>query len=542
MSEELPADAAGQVPRVDTLTEEQINIIARNNWLVSLIKGGLSPREALQRLRAEFPDMPTSERWAQKLYKRYLRDGAKALLDSRYRNKREKVLTDAVKNLVFAWYHALSAAGPKGIWKAVREECERTGRPIPGYHSVQKFLKALPEHHKMVRGGKFRLYDRQARPVVRYDVTSHSNQRWQIDHTRLDVWAREKIDGAWQPCELWLTAALDAHSRSIAGFILSRKQPDSWTTALLLRRAILPKENAVWLNKGLPAVLQPDRGRDFMSRAVAASLAYLGIVLDPDPPYYPDRKGKIERWFHSMDVGCLRLLPGHHAAVGTSATAARRHIAELLTRAQIERAVERWIVDDYHGRVHSETGRAPADLWRETVRLRMPQSEGALDNFLLRSDTERVVRNTGIDFHHEGSGAGAVRGGRYWSPEIAYYAGQRVRLRYNPEDLESVLVYDGTTGAYIGEAWLMGGENARYTIADVKKARSQFRRGLRERIADYMREIKQQDRRAARQAELEEARAMADRMAAEPAPEPRDALRNEVDDVLAEFERRDRAV
>jgi transposase InsO family protein len=540
MSEDF-SEVAKQVPRADELREKQQILFSRNYLLVCLIKNEVPIREAINRVASLFPDTCRSERWAQKLYKRFEKHGVKALLDGRSRNKRADVLlTNEIKDLVLAWFHARPAAGPNAIWKKICEECQRRNIPTPGYDSIRKFLKSLPEYMKMTRGGKMRIHDKQARVVVRYNITSYSNERWQIDNSHLPIWAREKVNGEWQPCELWISAVLDTDSRSIPGLILSKKYPDSWTTSLLLRHAILPKENPKWLNKGLPRVLQPDRGKDFMSHAVAVSLGYLGIILDPDPPYYPNRKGKIERWFETLDIGCLRILPGHHAAIGTSLTTAKRCIAELLTRKQIEREIERWTVEDYHQRVHSETGRKPAELWRENVRLRMPESEAALDSFLLKSDTSRVVRNMGIDFRPQGNSTGAVRGGRYWAPELAFYVHHQVRLRYNPEDLESILVYDATDGKYICEAWLMGGENAHYTIADIKRCRSQFRRGLVERTKDYINEIKREDRRAARRAEMEEARVMAEAMPA-PAPERPDPLREDVDALLEEFERQDRA-
>lgn len=71
---------------------------------------------------------------------------------------------------------------------------------------------------------------------------------------------------------------------------------------------------------------------------------------------------------------------------------------------------------DYHQREHSETKRKPAELWQETVRLRMPTSEDELDNCLLKSDKIRKVRNTGIDFLIPGKSPAETRGGRYWSP------------------------------------------------------------------------------------------------------------------------------
>lgn len=562
----VPSGEIENMPRADELTAEQLKDFARNYRLICLLETGTSAREALQRLAQEFKESPRSARWARKLYARYGKDGAQGLLDGRRSNKSTKhILTVEVKELVLAWWYARSAAGPKAIWKKVVEDCSARNLPAPGYDAVRKYLKGLSEHDKLVRAGKVRVYDKQHRPVARFNLTTYSNERWQIDHSRLNFWIREwrhkaRINGAqkktkldllaqenkgagWQPCEVWLTVVLDAHSRAIAGFHLSTACPDAWTTALLLRVAVLPKENPLWRNRGLPSVLQPDRGRDFLSHAVQASLGYLGIICDPDPPYYPDRKGRIERFFRTLDTGCLRPLPGHMDAIGVTHTAAEKHLATLLTWRQLAEEIERWIVTDYHARTHSETGRTPAQMWEETVRLRMPQSEDALDNLLLKSDKARRVRNTGIDFHIGGKSDAGTRGGRYWAPELAYYAGCEVRVRYNPEDLDSILAYDAATGEYICEAWVMGQDDSRYTIADIKRSRSQHRRGLIERMKTYAEEIHREDRRKARQDEWEAARALADEQPAATAPGAATAKTPDgVNALLAEFERRDRGI
>jgi putative transposase len=230
--------------------------------------------------------------------------------------------------------------------------------------------------------------------------------------------------------------------------------------------------------------------------------------LDPDPPYYPNRKGKIERWFLSLDRGCLRILPGHMDAIGRTREAAEKHVHLLLTIPQLRKEIERWIVADYHQRTHSETGRKPAELWEETVRLRLPESEDALHLLLLKSDKERTVYNTGIEFKFRGSDERT--GHRYWAPDLIYHVGERVTLRYNPEDRESILVYSAATKEYICEAWLMGEEESRYTVEDVKQARNEFRRGLQERLKDYVNEIEREDRKRAQEAEWDEARCVAD--------------------------------
>jgi hypothetical protein len=532
-------DNSKVIPRADEFTDKQLEEFARNYRLVCLIESGSSPRKALERLATEYPDMKHTERWAQKIYKRYKENGTSALIDHRFHRKPAPyVLTDTVKDLILKWWYARPAAGPRAIWKKVVDECEELEIRPPGEDTVKRFLASRPQHDKLVRAGKIKIWDKEFRPVVRFDLTTYSNERWQIDHTRLDIWIRVKVGDHWEPREVWCTAALDAESRSIPGFLVSIKHPDAWTTALLIRHAVLPKELEGWKNRGLPAVLQPDRGKDFMSHAVATSLGYLGIHLDPDPPYYPNRKGRIERWFLTLDRGCLRILPGHMDAIGRSRTAAEKHVSTLLTWSQLRAEIENWIVKDYHQRIHSETGRRPTELWEETVRLRMPECEDALNNMLLKSDKTRVVQRIGVVFRVDNIG------GAYWAPPLADFCKSEVRIRYNPEDLDSILVYCALTGDFICEAWLMGQETSRYNITDVKRERSRYRRGLQERMKDYAREIELKDRRSARQAEWDEARLLADSHEADTLGSIMvDAISEDskkIEALIAEFERHDR--
>jgi putative transposase len=345
---------------------------------------------------------------------------------------------------------------------------------------------------------------------VRINITTHANQRWQIDHSRLDIWVRIRDGEQWVPEQVWLSLVLDAHARAIPGFVLSTKHPDAWTVALLMRSAILPKKRPGWNVRGIPEVVQPDNGKDFHSHAVEVSFAYLGIRLEFDPPYYPNMKGKIERFFLTLDRGCLRALPGHMEAIGRSMTAAKKHVDTLLTRKQLLNEIETYIVDEYHTRTHSETGRKPGEHWEQTVRLRMPESVDALNRMLLKCDETRKVNRVGVDFTYKG------RGGDYWAPALVELIGREVQIRFNPEDWQSILLYDNFTGEYICEAWLMGQPNSKYTHEDMKAVRNQFRAGLVDRLEDYTKEIHEEDRREARKAEWEEAKRLVEESADDP--------------------------
>lgn len=527
-------DSPSNGRRVDELNDKQLEIFAQNCWLVSLIENKVPVREALQRL-----GITRSERSVRDLIRRYRLHGRSGLFDQRwFRHTESGILTPEVKKLTLGLYLEFPAAGSRAIWKELRKVCRERGLNEPSESTIGKFIVSLPEAFKMFRGGKkgVRKWEQTAAPVVRYENTQFANERWQADHSPLQIWVRYRVNGVWRAFRAYISVALDAHSRSIAGFIVSTKYPDSWAIALLLYRAIKRKQRKTWLNHGIPFVFQTDCGKDFLSHAVAATLGKLGVRLDPDPPYYPNRKGKVERWFQTLDSGCLRVLPGHMAAVGTTEGAAAKRVNEFLTVPQLTAEIECWIDEDYHRRTHSETHRKPADLWEETVRLRMPENEDDLNLLMLKHDVEKTVKNTGVHV----SIAGVKR--IYWSPVLMYHFQKRVSIAYNPEDLESVLVYCAATGKYICEAFDMRAENPRYTARDVLAERSRFRRGMRERINDYLDEVYRQDRRMARTDEWEEARRRAlEDMEAEAQPDDVPAEENgDVRALLEKFRRRDR--
>ena len=528
---------SGGIPRMDELTEEQLAVFAQNCWLVSLVRNGVPVKEALLRL-----GINRSERSVRDLMRRFRKSGQRGLLDQRwFRRTEAEVLIPEVKRLALAIYLEYPAAGPRAVWSELCKVCRERSWNEPSESTVGKFLAALPEALKMFRQGKsgIRKWEQTAAPVVRYENTTFANQRWQGDHSPLQIWVRARVGGVWQAFRAYISVVLDADSRSIPGFVVSIKYPDAWTIALLFYRAIRKKRRKTWLNRGIPFIFQSDRGKDFLSHAVASTLSYLGTQLDPDPPYYPNGKGKVERWFLTLDTGCLRLLPGHMSAVGTSEGAAAKRVHEFLTVPQLTTEIERWIDEEYHRRTHSETGRKPAELWEETVHMRMPEKEDDLNLLFLKEDVERSVKNTGIRITMDGVKR------IYWSPTLMYHFGERVRIAYNPEDTDSILVYCAARGKYICEAFDMRAEQPRYTARDVLQERGLFRRGMKERIKDYMDEVYREDRRMARIDEWEEARR--DALAAQesqmtPTYDSNTSAEDDEDmmDILEKFRRRDR--
>jgi putative transposase len=395
---------------------------------------------------------------------------------------------------------------------------------VPSVSAVKEYLYKLPEELKMTRGGDFRAWDRQARPRVQYRPTTRANERFQADHARLDIWARTLVDGTSSLVQLWVTALLDDFSRAIPGIAVTAGSANSWSITQALRHAVLPKEEPGWEVCGLPDVFQCDRGADFMSDSVHTALGVLGIRREPDPPHYPNKKGKVERVFATLDQGCLRGLPGHMSAIGRTEGAAKKHLAELLTPEQIEEEIKRWIREEYHQQTHSSTGRKPIESWRETVHLKIPD-EGEVFRVLLRMENEvrkvqRVVRFTK-------NGAG----GEYWSPEIPALYGRRVKVAYNPEDMRRVALHCEETGEYLAEPWLLDHPECPHSKEVILKEGRQYRRGLKARIKGHLAKIHELEAEAREDQEWDEAQADIQNEP-EPEPEPTDPEEEEVEEIL----------
>lgn len=485
--------------RADELDAQQLAIVARRSEVVTLMGRGQSARAALEALGLPITlaTIRRAQRWRHQLAERG------HVHDLRWqRDNAPTVAVPAVVSVVLFWYFGRPAANARGIELLVRKHIEALRAdaaardvsfdvPVPSIHVVRKIISRIPKPLKAARRGLQTWVD-ECGPVGELNLTTHANHTWHIDHTELGVWARVEINGRWVVVELYLTVALDVHTRAVAGFLLTAKAPDAWTTSLVFWHAVRPKPDPgmpVW---GLPGVLVPDHGPDFMSHAVASAMKGLHVHLDPCPPHYPNLKAEVERFFGTVKSEFVPTLPGAKDAIGSSRGAAERKIDRFLTVPHVRAEFTRWVAEVYHARRHSATGRRPAEYWAETRRLSAPLDEGELAVLLLKDDEERTVGPKGVRF---GTRNGQPR--YYTWPSQADWSGTRVRVRYNPEDEESIQLYDAATSAWVAEAWDKTAPNPRFDAKAIADFRGVAREGVAERLRAYFDEIAAFDRRMA---------------------------------------------
>src|SRR5260370_42570723 len=88
----------------------------------------------------------------------------------------------------------------------------------------------------------------------------------------------------------------------------------------------------------------------------------------------PRGRGKVERFFRSVDQLFLQDVPGH-APTGYAEAEA------TLTLPAFEQRFRTWLLEDYHYRVHSETACMPRDRW-ETCGV-VPRTPASLEQLHL---------------------------------------------------------------------------------------------------------------------------------------------------------------
>lgn len=351
------------------------------------------------------------------------------------------------------------------VHRQVVPVAQAQGWPVPSYSSVYAVIAQLDrglvtlahEGSKVYRETFDLLYRREA---------ERPNQLWQADHTPLDI---RVLDAGGNSARPWLTAIIDDYSRAIAGYFVGLKAPSAIGTALTLHQAIWYKADPGWHVCGIPEEFYTDHGSDFTSQHLEQVAADLHIVVHFSEPGQPRGRGRIERFFLTINQLFLSTLPGYAPA--------RSPVPEpVLTLAELDDRLHRFIVDDYQQRRHSELGGAPQQRWEAGGFLpQLPESLEQLDLLLLTVPKARRVRQDGIHF----------QGFRYLDLTLAPYVGEDVTIRYDPRDLAELRVFYRDT--FLCRAVCQELASQRLSLQELIRVRRgrlrELRAGLRERTA-----------------------------------------------------------
>ena len=339
------------------------------------------------------------------------------------------------------------------ITRVVNEYCIKQEFDKIGYYTIRRIIRSIPDDMKVLAKKGDKVYGDKYEMVMRR-TSKYPNQIWQTDHCLLDI---QVIDYDGQKKRPWLTIVIDDFNRAIAGFSLFIEDPSALQTGLALRRAIWYKQDKDWIICGIPEILYTDHGSDFTSNHIKQVCIELKINLIYSIVGKPRGRGKVERFFLSLEQQLLSLL---------------RIKKKTYRLPELEGLIKNFIANDYNHSIHTTTKEKPIDLWnKDKVIPQMPESIDKLNTLLLKPKKSRIVQRDGIRFS----------GLRYYHPNLCAYVGVIITIRFDPADLAEIWVYDEDE-KLICKAVCEELENGSATHDDLKKLRTKRKKELKKSI------------------------------------------------------------
>ena len=198
---------------------------------------------------------------------------------------------------------------------------------------------------------------------------------------------------------------------------------------------------------GVPENFIRDNGKDYICRQVNFALQNLAINAVTLPPFTPEGKPHIERFFRTMSISLFEEVEGYigHNVTDRRAIESRRTFAQRLMRqgddpvrlnlmpTDLQDMIDNWIDNIYHQRTHSSINATPEHKAAQSpVPVRRIADARALDILLLPAGT-RSVQKSGICFE----------GGQYQSPLFAAgWVGRKVLVRRDIDNAGLLYVFD----------------------------------------------------------------------------------------------------
>ncbi len=293
------------------------------------------------------------------------------------------------------------------------------------------------------------------------------NQVWEIDASPADLICS---DGRYN-----LYAIVDVWSRRA---IVSVTETASTEGSLaLLRRAIIE-----W---GKPAVLKTDNGADFVSHRFLTAVSSVGIKQDICPPFTPEGKAYVERFFGTLQRDLMPLLPGFigHSVADRKAIEARKAFGQRLgdkdatkfnvsiTHDELQNLINDWCETKYGNKENSGIKTTPnmkaASYHGSVLRIENPR---ALDLLLAPlaggSDGIRTITKKGL----------RINNNYYFGHGLEGYVGKQVLVRCDPDNMGVVYCFEPETQTFICNAvnLEMEGVNRKEIAAAAKTIQKQI--------------------------------------------------------------------
>jgi putative transposase len=444
--------------------QERAEAIARYKIIQPFLEGQATLKTVA---KADGISYRTVQRWV----RRYRQCGLVGLARKRRRDVNQRHVEPELKVLIEALALQKTKPSAAAIHRQVEIIAKQQGWAVPSYGTVYNIVLSLdPALVKLAHEGTKayqQSYDLLYRREARYP-----NEIWQADHTLLNIWLVKEDGSTARP---WLTAIEDDYSRCIAGYDVTFEHPQALNTCLTLRQAIWRKSDPRWSICGIPQIFYTDHGSDFTSNHLEQVSADLKMQLIFSTVGMPRGRGRVERFFKTVNQLFLYELPGYIANDDGKPTT-----KPALTLIEFKARLHDFLLDTYLPRTQKELGIDPKSRWEASGFLpNMPESLEQLDLLLLTAAKTRRVRRDGIHFHNM----------RYIDTNLAAYIGEDVVIRYDPRDMAEIRVFH--EGKIVCRAFCQELTGQEVSLKEIIRTRRARKRELRKTLDAHAQLLKQ---------------------------------------------------
>lgn len=401
----------------------------------------------------KYPDIALSVDSLYRKWKAIREQDYDGLIDKRGRHRRGQNSIPELAWELFKYYyldesqHPIKQCFDYVTWWYEKEMPELIPE-LPSYHAFRRAIKNIPfAVVKYWREGDKAYEDDAAPYITRLYEDLEINEVWVADNHTLDVISKDDQTGKQH--RLYITAFQDVRSRKMVGWYITDR-PNSDGVLYALRKGIL--------KHGIPRYIYTDNGREFLCFDIGGrGRRKTAKNEDHTPPPIFTRLGIgfwnakvrngrskiVERVFREFKDKCSRLFPGF---VGGNVTEKPEKLKQevkstkIVLDKKLQENFDLFIDGIFNKTPHSGAGmygRTPEEVFAEEMVTVRRASEDDLNLMLLRSTRMQTVREKGVYLDLYGAKT------FYWNSEfLMTYQGHRVYLRYDPEHLETVRVYN----------------------------------------------------------------------------------------------------
>lgn len=327
----------------------------------------------------------TLEKW----YYRYQKQGYEGLQEI---PRKDRGQSQALSPQMQEALRKLRLEHPRLSVQSLLRHLEEEGSFVAGSYSASSVYRFLREEQLDARSLANGLH-REGGPVKTFEKAL-PNQLWMSDAMH---GVRISSGSTGKSRKTYLMGIIDDHSRLVvhAQYYL---QEQSWCLMDTFKQAIK--------RRGIPDTFYTDNGKIFTSDHMKEVCANLKIHLVHARPYAAYSKGKIERFFLTLQKDFEQSL-------------VFKPVGEL---AELNQRLWRWLEQDYHRRPHSALdGQCPAERFLGAGNsLRQVASEEELNGYFLKTIQRRVRHDCTISIENE-----------LWEVPVAL-RGQKIELKFDP--------------------------------------------------------------------------------------------------------------